>query len=250
MTHYLCITCEILARPIYLAAAYSPHVIDIELIHRGLHEETGKLQATLQEHINQAEGKGYQAILLGYGLCGNGTVGLRSHSIPLVIPRVHDCITLLLGDARRYEQEFEKTPGTFWYSQDFMERHDDSGKFSSLGPITEQKLAKQYQTFVEKYGKDNADYLMETLCAWQTYYQRAVFIDMQCANTESLVSQAENEARQRGWIFEKLTGDLVLLRHLLNGDWSENESKDFCVVPPIHTVEATFNETIFRCSPA
>lgn len=250
MTRYLCITCEVLARPIYLAAAHSPHVVDIELMPRGLHEEVGKLQQALQDQINRAEGRGYQAILFGYGLCGNGTVGLRAQSIPLVIPRVHDCITLLLGDAQRYEQEFTKIPGTYWYSQDFLERRDISGKFSTLGPISDEHLAEQHEAFVKKYGKDNADYLMETLCAWHTFYQRAVYIDMQSANIENLVKQAENEARQRGWVFEKMTGDLVLLRQLLNGNWHEGESKAYCVVPPHHVVEAAFNEMVFRCVPA
>ncbi len=55
--------------------------------------------------------------------------GNQARSTQLVIPRVHDCISLLLGDPRRYQEQFENNPGTYWYSQDFLEPADSEGKF-------------------------------------------------------------------------------------------------------------------------
>jgi Protein of unknown function (DUF1638) len=246
LTRQLCIACEIFARPIYLTAAYSPFVIDIELIERGLHDQPEKLKESIQSHIDHAEGRGYDAILLGFGLCGNGTAGLQTRSIQLVVPCVHDCISLLLGDPQKYQDQFEQNPGTYWYSQDFLERKDSVEKFSSMGPVSDKELSKQYDKFLIKYGKENAEYLMEVMAGWQSHYNRAVFIDTEIYNDEVSQEILSLEAAQRGWAFEKLAGDLVLFRQLLNGEWTGTPS-NFTVIPPDHSIEPSYDKSIFRC---
>ena len=54
----------------------------------------------------------YDAILLGYCLCSNGIVGLSSRKVPLIIPRGHDCITLLLGSREKYQEYFNTHRGS------------------------------------------------------------------------------------------------------------------------------------------
>ena len=44
----MCIACEVLARPLYLSAARSPHIVDIQLFRRGLHNEGSQV---LQERL-------------------------------------------------------------------------------------------------------------------------------------------------------------------------------------------------------
>lgn len=249
MARYLCIACEVLARPLYHIAATSPNAIDIVLMKRSLHDEPSKMRAKLQKKIDFSEERGYEAVLMGYGLCGNGTIGLQARTVPLVIPRVHDCITLLLGDAQRYHQEFDQNPGTYWYSQDFLERADETGKFNTLGPINDEELSKQYEVFLQQYGRDNADYLMETLGTWQKKYQRAAYIDAGIVPLDGLAELTKVEAAQRGWAFETLAGDLLLLRELLNGGWLKKTSKSFIVIPPQHSVDVTYDKQIFRCTP-
>jgi len=56
----------------------------------------------------------HDAIVLAHGLCGEATAGLRAGSIPLVVPRSHDCITIFLGSRDRYTTEFTGNPGTYW----------------------------------------------------------------------------------------------------------------------------------------
>ena len=241
MKRYLCIACEVLARPLYLAAATSCNVVDIQLLRRGLHNTPKALLSTLQSQIDQAEGQGYQALLLGYGLCGNGTAGLQSRSIPLVIPCVHDCIGLLLGDPVRYRQQYDQTPGTYWYTQDFMERTDGDSKFSAMGSTSDDEMQTQYDSFVLKYGRENADYLMEVMGSWQSHYERAAFIDLGLMDNSVFEQETQSAAAQRGWRYEKLAGDLIMFRNLLNGDWDDN----FIVIPPHHSVGLAYNECIF-----
>ena len=249
VSRYLCIACEVFARPLYSIAATTPNVIDIQLMQRSLHDEPSRMRPKLQKKIDFIEDRGYEAVLLGYGLCGSGTMGLQARNIPIVIPRVHDCIAMLLGSPKRYDEEFEKTPGTYWYSQDFAERADETNRFASLGPISDEGLAKQYEAFLTHYGRENADYLMETLGSWQARYERAAFIDMGLLTPDGYKDSLGNEADRRGWTFEMLAGDLLLLKGLLNGDWAHKDLKNYIAIPPGHTLDITYDKHIFRCTP-
>ncbi len=244
-----CISCEVLARPIYWCAAHSPHIVDVELVQRGLHNRPADLRARLQSILNTTQGRGYEvdvayeAVVMGYGLCGQATAGLVARNLPVVIPRAHDCITLFLGSRERYKDQFENYPGTYWYAQDYIERDDGSGSSLSAGSAADTELETVYNEYVEKYGKDNADYLMEIMGAWQQHYRRAVYIDMGIGDGSSVSNRAQADAARRGWAFERLAGDLVLIRRLLNGDW-EN---DFLVLQPGQQVTMTYDENVIGC---
>lgn len=242
--HLKCFACEVLARPLYYCAARSPHMIDIQLLQKGLHDHPEQLRARLQEMIDSAAQEKYDAIVLGYGLCGKSTHGLIAPAIPLVIPRAHDCITLFLGSRSRYNDQFSTCPGTYWYAQDYIERSAGSRSSLSMGSGTDTDLQAVYDEYVEKYGKDNADYLMEVMGAWQQHYQRAVYIDMGIADGRSIEDLAREEAARRGWAFLRMAGDLVLIRRLLEGDWESGD--DFLVVPPGKQVDMTMDEAIIR----
>jgi len=235
----ICIGCEVLARPLYLCAAKSPHIVDIELVEKGLHEKPLELRSMLQERIQAAGGRGYDALVLAYGLCGRATSGLTASEIPMVMPRAHDCITLFLGSRRRYEEQFHKNPGTFWYAQDYIERDDGLGTELALGAAGEN-LREKYQEYVTRYGEDNAEYLMEIMGAWGEHYQRAVFIDMGVNDASDVEMRAREEAGRRGWTFETLPGDLGLLNRLLHGDWNG----DFLVLEPGQKVEMSYDGNV------
>lgn len=244
---YKCLTCDALTRPVYLCAAHSPHVIDVELVERGLHVRPVKLRSHLQSLIDQSEGDGYDALLFAYGLCGQATAGLTARSIPLVIPRAHDCITLFLGSRERYNDEFINHPGTYWYSQDYIERDDGSGASLSIGSDLDTDLQTTYVEYVEKYGKDNADYLMQVMGAWQKHYNRAVFIDVGIGDGSRVEATARQEATRRGWSFERMAGDIVLIRRLLDGVWTSESNGDYLLVPPGQAVSMTNNEDVITC---
>lgn len=264
-----CLACEALARPVYLCAAHSPHIVDVELFRIGLHREPADLRARLQARIdaaNQGDGEEdlaglgtdsrrqpvrsseqlpYDAVAMVYGLCGQSTAGLVARDVPLVIPRAHDCITLFLGDRARYGQAFREHPGTYWYALDYVERNDGS---TALGAEADAEVQDVYQEYVEKYGVDNADYLMEVMGAWQKHYDRARFIDMGVGDGSRVEAHARALAEQRGWAFERVAGDLVLIRRLLNGEWAGEGGDDFLVVPPGQQVRMTYDVDVIGCA--
>jgi len=238
-----CLGCEVLARPMYYSAALSPHIVDVELLARGLHIKPAELRDYLQGRIDAVDGDGYDAIVLGYGLCGQAIAGLTARSVPLVVPKAHDCITLFLGSRQLYQDQFVEHPGTYWYTLDYIERDDGSGATLAMGSGVEDDLDKVHQSYIEKYGRDNADYLMEVMGAWRQHYNRAVYIDLRIGDGSAREAEARNQAERRGWSFERMEGDLILIRRLLMGDWAG----DYLVVPPGQQITPTYDGEIIRC---
>jgi hypothetical protein len=232
-----------LARAIYWCAAQSPHIVDVEMLRRGLHNEPPDLRAQLQKAID-ATGPGYDAIVMAYGLCGQATAGLTARAIPLVVPRAHDCITLFLGSREHYQYQFAAFPGTYWYAQDYIERNDGSGGTLALGSGNEANMQAEYEKYVAKYGKDNADYLMEVMGAWKAHYKRAAYIDLGVGDGSAVAEQAQAEAARRGWTFDRVQGDMTLIRRLLNGDWDH----DFLIVQPDQRIKMTYDENVIGCT--
>jgi hypothetical protein len=240
----MCLACEVLARPLYMCAARSPHIVDMQLFRRGLHNEPSDLRARLQAQIDVAAAGHYDAVVMAYGLCGQATAGLVARELPLVIPRAHDCITLFLGSRARYQDQFDNYPGTYWYALDYMERDDGSGGTLALGSGSDTSLGGVYDEYVRKYGKENADYLMEVMGAWQQHYKRAALIEMGIGNIAPVEAQAQAEASRRGWVFDRVAGDMVLIRRLLEGDWE----RDFLIVKPGEQVLMTYDHDVIGCA--
>lgn len=232
------IACEILAREFYLLASRSPHIIDVELVTKDLHDYPELLRRELQERIDAVR-DGYDYILLGYGLCGNATAHLSSRSIPLIIPRVHDCITLYLGSKKRYLEQFFNQPGTYYYSRGWLERRGSKERKDSIQDAFLQEM--EYKALADKYGEDNAKYLLEVMGEWRKRYDRAVFISMGLGEEEEYERYVASLAEQNEWRFEKLEGSLALLERFCN---MELLDEDFLIVPPNHKILPSYDDFV------
>ena len=241
------IACEVLARGVYLSAARSPHIVDVELVEKGLHNTPDKLRVELQERIDSSRPDLYQAILLGYGLCGNALLGLAARHTRLVVPRTHDCIALFLGSREAYNKQFSQNPGTYYYTADYIERtsSDKDNLFVSLGTAVATDIQAVYEQYVARYGKDNADYLMEVMGAWSQHYSRAVFIEHEETRFLGYERVAMEEAQRRQWSFEKLLGSLRLSWQLVSGEWPEDE---FLVVEPGQKIVVSYDDLVIRAA--
>lgn len=216
------IACKVMQREVYFCAARSKNVVDIVLMEQGLHDQPDKLRTQVQKALDNTcdiQGRPYDASLLGYGLCSNGIAGL-SAKIPIVVPRGHDCITLLLGSKDKYKEYFDSHRGVYWYSPGWIE----SGKQPSRERY--EKLLKEYK---EKYGEDNARYLMEVEQKWIKEYNWATYIDWGLANSDQYKEYTKRCAEFLGWNYDQLAGDPALMQRLVDGQWNESE---FLVVKP------------------
>jgi hypothetical protein len=238
------IACDVMARPVYLLAARSPHIVDITLFERGLHNDPRNLRTRLQEAIDAVPAHA-EAIVLGYGLCGGATAGIEARRVPVILPRAHDCITLFLGSRERYEAEVAGTP-TYWYVGDQLERSNGSltGAGSGIGGVggdTDEAVEATRAMYVAKYGEDNADYLMEVMGGWKAHYGRGAFVATGVADERASEAIAREQADRRGWAFERLAGDLVLLRRLFDGEW---DPADVLVLHPGERLAMSYDADI------
>jgi hypothetical protein len=216
------ITCKVMQREAYYCAARSKNVVDVVLMEQGLHDEPDRLRTEVQKALGNTldiQGRQYDASLLGYGLCSNGIVGL-SAKIPVVVPRGHDCITLLLGSKDKYKEYFDSHRGVYWYSPGWIE----SGKQPS-----QERYEKLLQEYKEKYGDDNARYLMEVEQSWIKEYNWATFVDWELVDSSEYKDYTIRCAEFLKWKYEELKGSPALMQKLIDGKWNEEE---FLIVKP------------------
>ncbi len=234
------ITCEILYREICFCISQSKNLIDVVFMPKRLHDVgERKMSNRLQEEIDKVDATQYEAILLGYGLCNYGTRGLHA-SLPIVIPRAHDCITLLLGSKEMYADYFQTHPGTYFHSTGWIER-DTSSKDNPDSLVSQLGINRTYDEYVAKYGEDNARYLMDMLGDWLKNYKRLAYIDTHFGDFERYKERSRQEANERGLEYDQVDGSVRLLLALMNGEW---DPKAFLVIPPDRTLQPTFDDDI------
>ena len=231
------ISCEVFFRELSYCAALSPHTIDIEFTEKDAHERSPHLRGIIQEKIDAAESSDtrYEAILLGFGLCGNSIAGLNARATKLVVPRAHDCCTLFLGSRERFKEHFKDNPSMPFSSAGYLERGTSFMRESTL----EETLGadETYRKYVEQYGEENARYLMETLHT-APHQDRVVFIDVPEFSHLGYADRCREQAESEGRAFTRLQGSLRLFRALTAGDWNDEE---FLIVEPGGTVEPTYD---------
>jgi hypothetical protein len=236
MARYKLISCEVFLRELCAALSGSPNVVDPEFLEIGLHDDPARLRALLQERIDAA-GDGYDAVLLGYGLCGNGLAGIRAGRAPLVLPRAHDCCTVLLGSRGAFAERFGPNPSASWTSAGYAERSPH------LLRTAEEALGIDYEDLVRKYGEENARYVREALkpAVPETEVR---FIELEetagLGHAETMRARAAGEGKG----FALIRGSSRLLRGLVAGGWDEAE---YLVVPPLSLIVPLYDhDNIFE----
>ncbi|MBF0232023.1 MAG: DUF1638 domain-containing protein [Desulfamplus sp.] len=246
----------------------------------GLHDKPNELRHRLQAAIDYAaKDKSCCRIIVGYGICGRGTVGINAPNVPLVFPRVHDCIALFLGSDQAYKKEFARYPGTFYLSAGWCtekgrpgkkrKKNIDSNTLKSSNSLKnygncevkaiEDNSEDKTEADVEhkiwigsepmgslelkaKYGEEGGNRIIDFFSSWQKNYQRAAFIDTGLGNSEKYAQQAREMADEYHWKYEKIKGDTSLMRRLLTQDYSDDA---ILIVPPGYsTIYCAFKNSL------
>jgi hypothetical protein len=236
------LACKVLQREICLLIPTCENLIDVTFIRQDLHNTPQLLNKALQEEIDKIDAgidkhtspETIDAILLGYGLCSNAVTGLRSVKHKLVIPKAHDCITFLLGTREKYNEVFNNNPGTYWYSAGWVE----NAKLPS-----KERLEEIRKEYIETYGEENAQYLMEMEHNWVKDYNTAGFINWEGVNTNEAKNYTQRCARSLKWDFKAYQGSSAFLSDLLNGRW---DPKYFLVLEPGSTASQSFDEEVIK----
>ncbi len=183
----------------------------------GLHSVPARLKDFLQATIDQVAEP--SLIVLGYGLCGNGLAGIYSRQHTLLVPRADDCIAMFIGSYPVFREEFDAHPGSYYLSKGWLEAGSD--------PL------REHQRYVEKYGEETADWLMEQQ---YRHYKRLVFVAHSEADMDRYRNQAKEVARyleRFGMKYAEIQGSDHYMRELVAAIKTLGDSNpDFLLVPP------------------
>ncbi len=209
----LALTCEVLARSVYLCAARSPHVVDVRLNRRGLHDDPPNLRAILQGEIDGI-GAPYDAVALAYGLCGGATAGLRAAAVrsssrgPTTASRSSSGRATATRRARGPPWHLLVCPGlprADGRRERIRGRGGRVGRRRAGDPRGVRGEVRRGQRRVPDGGPG----------AWRSHYDRAAFVEMGVADPRGAAAveeRARDDAARRGWAFEKLAGELLLVK--------------------------------------
>jgi hypothetical protein len=195
----LIIACAIFREVLH--ALIEDRTASVILMDYGLHLTPQKMKAAIQTHIDALNRP--HLVLIGYGLCGNGLVGLQSRQHTLVIPRVDDCIALFLGSRAAYLQAFQDNPATYYLTPGWLECGGE--------PWT------SYQECSAKYGPDKAAWIAD---AMYKHYRKLCFVAFtpeELAKYRPRAMQIAAFCLERwGWQYEERVGSDALIRRLFH----------------------------------
>ena len=224
------VACRILSRELSFLAAQSANQVDITWVGRGLHNTPEKLRSHLSDVVDglyeQMENKELEHrpdyIVLGYGLCSNAVVGIRCRDIPIVVPRTDDCIALFMGSQERYLREFSEASGAYWLNSGWIEQ--------SARMINDEDIRRRkWLEYAEKFGEDNADYLIEVESSWEKNYTTLGYIHSSVYDSPDNLAASQQVAEKKGWNLREVNDDLRLLRTMVDGSWND---KEFLILQP------------------
>ena len=184
---------------------------------QGLHRTPGKMPAAIQDVLDRIP-QDVTSVLLGYGLCSNGVVGVASRAASLVIPRVHDCIALLLGSRERYEAEVTACPGTYYITPGW-----------ALYGTT--SLSSYKNEYLPKYGEETARYIARELLK---NYTRVALINHGVGDIRAARAHAHEMAELFHLSYAETPGSLDYLARLVRGPW---DGDDFVMIGPGRAIE-------------
>ncbi|HHV65586.1 MAG TPA: DUF1638 domain-containing protein [Peptococcaceae bacterium] len=172
------------------------------------HNNPEQLRTKLQLEIDSLNG--YEAILLGYGCCGNATAGLIASTAQLIIPRTEDCIEILLSAG---DKKFVRRSRTYFLSKGWLK--------------SPKGITAELDRLQRRYGEQRAKRIIKAMLK---EYRFLLYIDSAVSGEEELkelLKRSEEFAVAAGLEFIVEEGNCSLLKKLVCG----SESRDFVIVP-------------------
>lgn len=204
------ISCRTVEDEVNAAAGRVGLEAPIVWLESGLHNTPRILCTRLQEELDKLS---VDRVLLAMGFCGNALAGLVTGDYEMIIPRVDDCISLLLGGVER-RVEVSRELAAYFFTEGWMRG--------------ERNIWNEYLYTVEKYGEDMADTIMEMM---YSHYRTLAMLDCGIGDLDALSEQIRPLAEALGLERTRVPATLGFIEQLFTGPWDEEK---FLIVPP-HT---------------
>lgn len=208
------IACGVMELELNALLPETPPGLDLELrfLDQQLHRTPDQMPGVIQKEIHAVAAEAHE-IVLGYGLCSNGIVGVYAPHQNLYVPRVHDCVALLLGSREAYQKAFRERAGTYYITPGWVKEEKDP-----LGILENE--------YIPRMGREDAVWgLHEEL----KHYSHIALIDTQAVDMGYLRERARANADFLGKHYTETRGSKAYFRKILFGPYSE---PDFLCLPP------------------
>lgn len=195
------IACEVMKEEILSMGSIKD--VEFEFVSMDYHLYPKKLKVELQNIIDRSNG--YNRIILAFGLCGGASNGLKANESTLIIPKVHDCISIFLCNGTKCVCDFKKEKGTFYLSSGWM--------------ITEKSILSDHKKVLERYGEKKAFSILKRM---YEDYKKVLFIKTSSSSEDEVIVQSKEIANLFDAKHEIIKGKTDFIEKILKGPWDDN----------------------------
>jgi len=134
-----------------------------------------------------------------------------------------------MGGKEKFLSAFGDILSARWSSTGYFERcHALNNNYMGTEQLASYKTSAEYMNYVEQYGEDNADYIWETMHP-EIETDEAVYIKIDGFEYSGSFEKYKSEIEKSGKILKVVSGDISMLKSLINGEWDDGR---FLVIPP------------------
>ena len=173
----------------------------------GLHNVPEQLRSAVQDAL---DGLDAERVLLAMGFCGNSLAGVRARSGEVIVPRVDDCISLLLGSVKR-RLEISQEYAAYFFTEGWLRG--------------ERNIWVEHQHMLETYGEEITEELEKSMFG---HYRTLGLLDCGEKPVEPLIEATKMIADGLHLRQQVIPASVGYLKDLLTGPWP---AERFLTVP-------------------
>ncbi len=177
---------------------------------KGLHNSPERLHNALQQELDNLDSD-ISRVILTYGYCGGCISGLHSKA-QIIIPRVDDCLTLLLGSHARRLEFSEHGSGAYFLTDAWID--------------SDRSIAVEYDYTIKKYGPEMGKEIFSMMFR---NYSLVALLDTGLSPLAAAEQKSREIADALGLRMEIVPATLDYLRALISGPWPRER---FVVLEP------------------
>ena len=141
------------------------------------------------------------ALLMGFGFCGNSMDKLDSKSARIILPRVDDCISMMLGSVKR-RLAIQSEKGTYFMTKGWLDG--------------ERNMYVEYKYTIDKYGEEMGEEIFDMMFG---NYKRIGILDTKCYDMQPVEAETSRIAKLLKLEWEVFEASAAYLQKLVSGSW-------------------------------
>ena len=207
------LSCRTLEPEIRLAMERCGAAWELEVLKENNHDVPHLLRRNIQEKLDAMTDA--DRILMGFATCGGTMVGLKTHDFELVIPRIDDCLSLLMGSMEQRRAVLEGGFGMF-VTESWMDH--------------EKNTAAELERIQRTYPPERAKKVIQIMYG---NFDSLNVIDTGAYDVRRILPRTEALAQRLELKHRIVQGTTAYLEELLLGPW---DPRRFIIIPPHTTV--------------